>query len=820
MTQPEYTQLSDPTPAAPGVYPPQRPYAPYGEPADSIHLREIGNILLRRWWLIALALVTATAAALWTVSQREPLYFSEMSLQVNSPEQRQADLNIVRGDVNELEGFQFNRIQSELEVLSSRDVAASVVRVLGLRVRPVDGELVRSDLFSSAEVPDNFPEGTYTLVYSEDGRVVSLLGEADRLLARAPVGEPLRVGDFQLTATLPPSQNRRYTLAVQSLYTAAAEVQAGLSAQPQEQTDVIDVQYVGRDPVFVPEILRATALALRQHGLQRNRVIATRRVETLEDLLVSASADLTRAQRAVQDFKTQRAVTDLGSEEQNVFQQTREYEQATQDLGLEIQTYESLIRRLRAGSANKADLDQIAALPTLNANASIQFHLRQILNLRDERQAKTSGSGAMSEAHADIVGIDQRIGQAQDNLVAALTSQLASLQDRRNNLGARAEQSRREMSAFPGIRTELADLERRKETAEQHYRWAEGELRRARLAESVVSPYVDVVDAPSPVAMVRTRNVLNVIAGALLGLVVGIALAFLLEYFDRTVRTSGDVERNLHLPSLGLVPRLPPRPSRATVGTERLQPAHALAAADPLSPAAEAYRALLVNLLFSRPAEDALRVVTVTSTGPAEGKSTTALNLAVTLAQQGKHTLLVDADLRNPTLHRALQLDREPGLSNILTGGSTFRKALRRDVVPGLDVLSAGPLTPNPAELFDSKAFTNLLDSLRSKYDWVLIDSPPVLAVSDATLLGLKSDGALFVVRAGETDQGAAEHAVARLQRIGVRMVGAVLNEVDRFSSPDAAYTKYYYRYREVPGEHAPVRPNWTRQLLGGARFW
>jgi len=213
---------------------------------------------------------------------------------------------------------------------------------------------------------------------------------------------------------------------------------------------------------------------------------------------------------------------------------------------------------------------------------------------------------------------------------------------------------------------------------------------------------------------------------------------------------------------------------------------------------------LRTNVTFVSAEQRALQVICITSPGPGEGKSTTAANLAITLAQQGAHTLLVDADLRRPHVHRSFNLVQEPGLTDILIGTSAPREAIRPNVIQGLDVLPGGALPPNPSELLGSEAMHRLLGELRAQYDTIIFDTPPTLAVTDATVLGRNADAVILVLRAGETDATAAQRAVEAFRRVQTRLAGAVLNGVQKTRD------RYYYYYGKDPRA--------GRGLLAGVR--
>jgi capsular exopolysaccharide synthesis family protein len=205
---------------------------------------------------------------------------------------------------------------------------------------------------------------------------------------------------------------------------------------------------------------------------------------------------------------------------------------------------------------------------------------------------------------------------------------------------------------------------------------------------------------------------------------------------------------------------------------------------------AESFRNLRTNVRFVRHGEGATEMV-VTSPAPQEGKSFTAANLAIALAQQGVRTLLVDADMRRSVQHLQFGLDKSPGLSELVLDDSMLDEAVRRTEVDGLDVLPAGRQPPNPAELVGSPRMETLLEVLRDRYDSIVIDSPPMLAVTDASVLGLKTDGVILVVRAEKTEKDAINLAIQQLQHVGARILGVVVND----AKPDGPYYAYYRKY-------------------------
>jgi capsular exopolysaccharide synthesis family protein len=280
------------------------------------------------------------------------------------------------------------------------------------------------------------------------------------------------------------------------------------------------------------------------------------------------------------------------------------------------------------------------------------------------------------------------------------------------------------------------------------------------------------------------------VIGVFLALLIGTGAVFFMDYLDNTIRSSEDVEQFLQLNLLAVVPR--------EVDATR-------------SAAREAYQTLRMSLLFSRKTR-AANAVLVTSAGPQEGKSQTIVNLARVLASGGEKVIVVDCDLRRPTIHQRLQLSREGGVTNYVLSSDDASAYVKPTVFPNLFAITCGPIPPNPAEVFGHERFLNLLSELKKSYDWVLIDSPPVISLADASILASMTDMVAFVVKHNANDKDLIRRSVNNLRRVNPSIVGAVLNNVDlgRSHYKDYYYLGYYY-YGEGGGKKS------RRRSAGGA---
>jgi succinoglycan biosynthesis transport protein ExoP len=284
----------------------------------------------------------------------------------------------------------------------------------------------------------------------------------------------------------------------------------------------------------------------------------------------------------------------------------------------------------------------------------------------------------------------------------------------------------------------------------------------------------------------------NIELSLLLGTLGGVGLAFVLEALDTTVRTPEQAEIVSALPSLGIIPLsvnglwpfLPGR--RASSGMELITYKR------PQSQIAESFRSLRTSILLSGSFDSCPKVLLITSALPKEGKSATSVNLAIVLAQKGSRVLLVDADMRRPTLHKVLGVSRDVGLSSLLDETAEEQDAIQRaSDFPNLFVLPSGPSPNNPAELLDSELLRKLLKRWRSLYDYVIIDSPPTLSVTDAVVLSPEADAVVMVVRSGQTTKDAVRRTRDTLYQVNARILGIVMNAVD-LRSPDLYYYYYY----------------------------
>ena len=386
----------------------------------------------------------------------------------------------------------------------------------------------------------------------------------------------------------------------------------------------------------------------------------------------------------------------------------------------------------------------------------------------------------MQQLKAQIEELDKQINAEVANIKASIRAGYQAALQQETLLKDQVNTLKDEVLDLQSRSIQYNILKREVDTNRQQYDALLQRYKDVGIAGGVGTNNISIVDrAEVPVGKHKPRLALNLAVGLLLGLFGGVLLAFVFEHLDDTLKSPEDVEKQLGMSVLGVIPLLkaPMTPTRALE--------------DPRSAFAEAYRSVRTALQFSTDT-GVPRCLLVTSATPAEGKSTTALTLAKNFAQLGKRVLIIDADLRNPSLHRTLGKNNELGLSNYLAGASKATEVIQATETPGLMYMPTGPLPPNPAELLMGPKMVSLVSIASEKFDQVIIDGPPVMGLADAPILANLAHGTLLVVEAGETRIGVAKNALKRLYAARAHVIGALLT---KFSAKHAGYGYGYGGY-------------------------
>ncbi len=757
-----------------------------------LHLRDLVQVIVAHWRVTA-AIVAVVLAATWAASRRTiPRYQSSASAQVNSKKQTFARLDDI--DVEEL-ALRTDPVLSEALVLSTQALGLTVAAHLGLQLQLMDGERQRNAIVYDVQVdslalPDSF------LLRLRGPAGFELRDGRGALLATGTWDAPIAGPGFSFRVRPQPDQPFDVRLAIVPRLAAADYVRGGVAFAIQPATNVVTVTYTGPDPSLVPDVLNAALHALQNYGADKIREIAAQRLGYIQERVEDARQRYLASLARVQSYKEQQSTTDLSAEEVALINTIQEFEREKERRRLDLATIAGIMGN--AGDVTIETVNRLAAVAAISTNPAVGYQLESLLKLYDDRRTLVTGTMGLRENNPQVQAIDDRIQAASRALADATRATIRGLETSIGQLEENIRTQRARLATYPGKQSQFAQLELETQLQNDTYKYLLSQFEAARITAATISPYVQIIETATVAVRVGMGTRQKLIIGLLIGLFVGVLAAFFLEYLDQTIKTSADVERALEIPVLGLIP-LEQRPAGQPADGRRRSSLPLVSLHAPDHPSSEAYRALRTNVTFVNAEQHDLQLLVVTSPGPGEGKSTTAANLAITLAQQGASTLLVDADLRRPLVHRAFNLVQEPGLTDVLVATAQLREAIRPNVVPKLDVLPAGALPPNPSELLGSEAMRRLLGELRGQYETVIFDSPPALAVTDASVLGASADAVILVLRAGETEEVTAQRTLEQLRRVQARVAGAVLNGVEKDRDRYYNYYSYYRSDRPEP---------------------
>lgn len=752
-----------------------------------LHLRDLVQVLLVHWKVVVFATFLVLLAT-WTASRRSVRrYQSQASVQISSKKQVFARLDDI--DVDELQ-MRTDPVLSEALVLSTQSLAQTVSGRLGLRLQFDDPEIRRNDVVYDVQVDSLARPDSFELrITGPQGYEVR--DERGRLAASGGYDAPAVGPGFTFMVHEYDGAPYSVRFAILAPVTAADQVRGGIGFAVQQNTNVVNVTYTGTDPSLVPDVLNEAMRALQNYGADRARDVMETRLRYIRVRVDSARSEYLATLGRVQSYRETQHTTDLSAEEVALINSIQDSERDRERKLLDLATLRGIV-----GTGQDVTIDvlnSLAGVPGVADNPAITYQMESLLKLYDDRRTLVAGSLGMREASPQVEAIDQRIQQGSRALSAAASATIRGLEATITSLTQNISDLRARLATYPGKQTQLAQLTLESELQNETYKYLLSQLEAARISAATIAPYIQIVEYATVAGHIGMTTRQKLTIGLVVGLFLGVVGAFFLEYLDQTIKSSADVERALDVPVLGLIPFEPKGRGAQSGNGRRRQAIPLVSLHSPDDPTSEAYRALRTNVTFVNAEQRALQLLVVTSPGPGEGKSTTAANLAITLAQQGTPTLLVDADLRRPLVHRAFDLVQEPGLTDVLVGKAMLREAIRPNVIPKLDVLPAGALPPNPSELLGSEAMHRLLEQLRGQYDTIIFDSPPTLAVTDATVLGASSDGVILVLRAGETEELAAQRAIEQLRRVQARVAGTVLNGVER---ERGKYYNYYVYHR------------------------
>jgi capsular exopolysaccharide synthesis family protein len=785
---------------------------PFEQPDDSaFDVRQIMAVLRRNAWLMILLSLVSTAGVYYAILQEQHQYRAEALIRLRD-EQAEVTGGLMPRSEAPTPGRAKADLLSEMIVLKGRQVAGAVVDREGFRLYDVD---LDAPALTASDVHMNVPTQEWRQIELRFGTSeVNATSGGHRV--SAPYGRPIDLDGVSFTVLARPSV-REQALAVLPREDAVDWLLSVLTAKPTEGTDAVTVTAVTPSPLLSTQVVNAVVEEYQSTNAARGRELHRRRRDFLEARIRETNDSLVTAQTALGRFRSRTGV--FGAREQ--FQAEHSDATDAERQGKRLLAEQRIRRGLVAELNQSTAPTQSAAFRTLLASSDIAGNpiVAQLYGRVTELERKRDELLASGRplAHPEVRQIQDMLTSTEARLVDAIRSQVNSLETRVAALGDVRQQAEAEVSRLTPNEAEEIRLNEQVEAMRGIGSQLRTELQRTRLAQAAELGRVEIVDRATRALPLPSKKPTKLSLGLAFGLLLGLAIAFFRDHLNTGLHRRAEMEQSLNVPGLVVIPQLPRvtrwrrlldgRPSGGNTHRGRAERARQtspsapvilsdlVTIADATNAAAGAYRALRTRLLFANTGAT-LRNLVITSSWAGEGKTTTAANLAVTLAQQGMRVLLVDCDLRKARLHTLFGLSNDRGLTDVLLERTSLVQAMQSTGVERLFLLSGGTVVAGPvgpSELLGSKRMTALLATAKEQFDMLVLDTQPVLVASDASILAARADGVLLVVRAGTTGRSIAIDAVHQLEAVGAHVVGAVLNDPD---AKTARYQEYGQQYR------------------------
>jgi len=588
---------------------------------------------------------------------------------------------------------------------------------------------------------------------------------------------------------------------------AVAMVRARVKIDPLVGSRLVAIRIQDTNPRVARKLAEGVARAYIRQNLEKTSVATAEAVVWLGGQLEHFKVELEQNENQLHDFKKQNQLPSSTIEEVSkmIRVEMQDYDQALTRTRTRRQELSARVAELRKVSPDNPD--QVPASELLSNGYLTQLRSVYQVAVRERREILAEGKG---ENHPLVKRADEKILFARKDLLeevkniqGAVERDLAIVTRQEGGESGLYEETRKKAVELNLKELEYRRIDRTRQENEKLYTVLLEQMKQADLMRMMNINNVRMVDPPQePQAPIRPNVPANVGAGGVIGLFLALVVVVIRERLDNSVKTSDDVEHELNTTFLGLLPTLDASEEKKArrAGVDRAS--ELTVHHEPLSGMAEAARTLRTNILFMNP-DNPYRMMLVTSAAPAEGKTTVACSIAIALAQGGQRVCIVDCDLRRPRLHRIFDRSGDAGLTNALVGEATIEEIALPTEVPNLYCVPAGPIPPNPADMFHSEKFKQLLAELGERFDRVVLDSPPLAAVTDSAIIAKLVDGAVFVVRAFKTSMGISKQGLRALTDVGAPIVGCVLNAVDYRKASSYYYQYYSYKregYRPLAG--------------------
>ncbi len=748
------------------------------EPVKSkeIDLRKYLRVLRKRKWIIITVFTLIVLAVVINATTVIPLYRGTARIVI---EKRNPNLVSIQ-EVMALDAGGSDYLETQLMVIKSRVVAAEVIRRLDLENNPDFFPKPRSNLISNVktwfgDIWVSAQKWLSSLMNTAQSNNQETANQTEAALQEANV-----FSDSEMDSKLPPPSPAFVSAFIPRI-----------STHPIKGTRLVDVSFTAPEPKLATRIANELVRSYIDLNLEIRLKTTQNAMQWLSDRVNDERKKVEEAEISLLTYKDREGIlTDFSEGAENISAQKLANLQArvveAESIRVEAET------RYRQAMALESS-EMLDSIPEVMNNDLIQ----------EIKKIEVTLYNRMSE-------LSKKYGRSHPQMVA-VKSELADLKVRRKNEIQRIVNSLRSNYKLSIAKEESLDkvlaeekqeiiglnkkairfrvLQRQAETSKHMYDLLIKRFKETSLTEEMKIGNIRIIDEAEVRYNPININLVSTIKKAMaLGLILGIGLAFFLEYLDNTIKLPDEIKEYLNIPYLG------PTPAFSHDEIESRFHEDLIAIHSPKSTASESFRGIRTAILFSS-ADAAPQTILVTSAGPSEGKTVCTANLAITMAQAGSRVLLLDCDMRKPRVHKIFNCKRGKGVSSIMVGKDPLKDTIIHTGINNLDVIPVGPIPPNPSELLGSKNMGNFIEVLRKNYQRIVIDSPPITAVTDALVLSQFADGVVLVIRAGDTPRQVVQNGLQQLRSVNSRILGAVLNGVDTGRDSYYYYQYYYYYY-------------------------
>jgi len=718
-------------------------------PSQESTLREYMRVLIKRKWMVTAVVVGIFMAVAIASLRQTPIYEALGRIAINK-----ADPNLITfkdsGPV--VDYYDQSDLDTEVRILQSDLMALQVIRQLNLDRRPEFG------------------------------------GRSDQKQANL-VADPLQTDSNRTSALL-------------------AMFHGNLHVTDIPNTRIIEIHYNSTDPQLAASAVNTLMDTYKTQNFETKFESTNQASEWLKKQLIELQMKVETSQEKLVRYQKEHEI--LGTDEkQNII--TEKLDELNKEMTMaesDRMQKEAIYRQTQSDDPEVVAAAIIADTTGSGAGAAsgLLDHLReQQVGLRIQVAELSTqflpSYPKIAQLNSQLKEIDRQLQSETNKAVDHLKGQYLAALQRETMLRGSFEKQKQEANKLNESAIEYSILKRDLDSNRTLYEGLLGKMKEASVTSSLQSNNFRIIDAARVPTSPSEPNIPRNLSFALvLGIISGVGLAFLLENMDNTVRTPEQAQAVSALPSLGMIPHGSKSFAHGAAGkrlalTASKEVFETVTQVRPQSQMAESYRALRTSLLLSNLGAPP-KVIMVTSARPQEGKTTTSINTAIVLAQKGVRVLLLDADLRRPSIHKTLGMGPRSGLSNVLTGSATLQQTIATSpILPNLFIMPAGTPPPNPAELLASSNMRDLIAELRQQFDHIVIDTPPTLSVTDAVVLSPRADASILVIRSGQTTKQALRRARDILMQVNAHVAGVLLNAVD-LTSPD------YYYYYEYQGKY------------------